>query len=432
MEFTLTALVSLVLGAAGAHLYARSALAARDAEIASKQDELVGQSADLARAQAERDAKQEQLEQLIADRESIRESFEAISAKQLKENRDELMKQAKLRFEKDEERHKGELDKRHLAIQTQFKSVTESLDKFKALQREFEETRTSEFGMLKQSLGALREQTENLGKSTTGLSTALRGSSQSRGKWGEMALRNIVEAAGMTEHCDFTEQRADDSGSRPDLIVNLPGDARIPIDAKVPYADYERMVAAEDPAERSKHLKSHGDTVRRTVGELAKRKYHDRVGQNVDFTVMFIPIESIAAAAFEACPDLQAEAIESRVLITTPVTLIALLRTVGLYWRQESLAQNAQEIWDAASELHKRMGTFNGHLSKVGNGLQSAIDSYNRAVGSYETRVLPQGRKIEELSGNDSAQHLPEGLNRIETQPREVTAAAPPRRESTS
>jgi len=424
MEFALTALISLALGAAAAYLYVRSALASRDAEIVSKREELVGKSAALARAEAEKDAKEEQLEQLIADRESIKESFEAISAKQLKENRDELMKQAKVRFEKDEERHKGELEKRHLAIRTQFDSVTASLEKFKELQREFEETRTSEFGMLKQSLGALREQTENLGKSTTGLSTALRGSSQSRGKWGEMALRNIVEAAGMTEHCDFAEQRAEDSGSRPDLIVKLPGDARIPIDAKVPYADYERMVAEEDPAERSKHLKRHGETVRRTMNDLAKRKYHDQAGQYADFTVMFIPIESIAAAAFEACPDLQAEAIGNRVLITTPVTLIALLRTVGLYWRQESLARNAQEIGDAANELHKRMNTFNNHLSKVGAGLKTAIEGYNKAVGSYETRVLPQGRKIEDLLEKESGQRLPERLDRLEGQPREIASSA--------
>lgn len=418
MEQALIAIIALAVGAIGAHWLSRTALAARGTELESERRKLAEKAEALARAEAERDAKQEQLDQIVADRETIRESFEAISAKQLKENRDELMKQAKERFEKDEVRHKSELEKRHLAIETQFKGVNDSLEKFKELQREVEEARTSDFGMLKQRLTTLHEQTENLGKSTTGLSTALRGSSQSRGKWGEMALRNIVEAAHMTEHCDFTEQTADDSGSRPDLIVKLPGDARIPIDAKVPYADYERMVEEQDPAERAKHLKKHGDTVRHTMIDLAKRKYHEGLGSEIDFTVMFIPIESVAAAAFEACPDLQAEAIENRILITTPVTLIALLRTVGLYWTQETLANNAKEIWEAASELHKRMGTFSTHLSKVGGGLRSAIDGYNAAVGSYETRVLPQGRKIEELSGG--AKKLPETLGHIETQAREV------------
>lgn len=420
MELIFTAIVALLLGAIAAHLQARSSLAARDREIEAQKLTLASNTTALARAEAERDAKEEQLVRLATDRESVQQAFEAISAKQLKENRDELMKQAKVRFEQDEERHKNELEKRHVAINTQFKSVSESLDKFKELQRTLEDNRTSEFGVLRQHLRSLHEQTESLGKSTTGLSTALRGSSQSRGKWGEMALRNIVEAAGMTEHCDFTEQSTDERGSRPDLIVKLPGEAQIPIDAKVPYADYERMVGEEDPTERARYLKSHGDTVRRTMNDLAKRKYHDQTGSEIDFTVMFIPIESIAAAAFEACPELQVEAIEKRVLITTPVTLIALLRTVGLYWKQESLARNAQDIWDAANELHKRMGTFNGHLAKVGGGLKTAIEAYNKAVGSYETRVLPQGRKIEELSGGETPNRLPESLGQIETQARQV------------
>ena len=135
----------------------------------------------------------------------------------------------------------------------------------------------------------LHQQAKDLGQTNTELSTALRGSSQSRGKWGEMALRNIVEAAGMTEHCDFTEQTADASGTRPDLIVKLPGDACIPIDAKVPFSDYERMVNETDPEQRLNHLKRHGDVVRSTMKELAKRDYPEQLGGEIDFTVMFVP-----------------------------------------------------------------------------------------------------------------------------------------------
>jgi len=276
--------------------------------------------------------------------------------------------------------------------------------------------------MLRQHLSALHEQTENLGRSATGLSTALKGSSQSRGKWGEIALRNIVEAAGMTEHCDFMEQSSDDSGNRPDLIIKLPGDTRIPIDAKVPYSDYERMVEEQDPATRKLHLKKHGDTVRRTMLELAKRKYHDELEGEIDFTVMFIPIESVASAAFEARPELQMEAMKSRILITTPVTLIALLLTVGLYWKQEKMAQNAQQIWDEATELHRRLGVFQGHLGKVGSGLTAAIKSFNSAIGSYETRVVPQGRRIEDLSGMQDTERLADSPNPIEIQTRELNA----------
>jgi DNA recombination protein RmuC len=425
MEVILAALVALIAGATAVHLMRRSELKARDVELQAAREALASKSETLAGALAERDAIENQLKQLATDRETLKEAFTAISSDQLKANRDELLKQASERFEKTEERHKNELEKRHEAIRTQFEGVGQNLEKFKELQRGIEERRDKDFGKLNQQLGALHQQTENLGKSTTGLSTALKGSSQSRGKWGEMALRNIVEAAGMTEHCDFMEQTSDESGSRPDLIVKLPGETRIPIDAKIPYSDYERMVEEEDPAARKLHLKKHGDTMRRTMLDLAKRKYHDELEGEIDFTVMFVPIESVASAAFEARPDLQSEAMKNRVLITTPVTLIALLLTVGLYWKQEKMAQNAQEIWDEASELHRRLAVFHGHLGKVGSGLTTAIKSFNSAVGSYETRVMPQGRRIEELSGTqDPAARLPDSPNQIETQARELSALA--------
>ncbi|MCP5039585.1 MAG: DNA recombination protein RmuC, partial [bacterium] len=250
MQFALVALLAALAGGLAAYLLARTQRRALEHELETARRNASIKSETLARAEAERDATAGQLKQLIADRESLKETFAAISSEQLKANRDELLKQAGERFEKTEERHKNELQKRHEAIETQFKGMGDSLDKFRELQRKIEEDRTNDFGMLRQRLKTLHEQTESLGKSTTGLSTALKGSSQSRGRWGEMALRNIVEAAGMTEHCDFIEQTADESGARPDLVVKLPGKTRIPIDAKVPYSDYERMMNEEDPVKR--------------------------------------------------------------------------------------------------------------------------------------------------------------------------------------
>lgn len=425
MQFALIALVSFLVGAAIVYFLLRKQLAAGAEELVSERHNASLKAEALARAEAERDALAAQLKQTQADREAIKESFAAIASEQLKANRDELLKQANERFEKTEERHKHELEKRHQAIEQQFKGVGESLEKFRELQRTLEDERKGAFGMLNQRLKTLHEQTETLGRSTTGLSTALRGSSQSRGRWGEMALRNIVEAAGMTEHCDFTEQSADESGTRPDLIVKLPGDTKIPIDAKVPYSDYERMVEEEDPVRRQQHLKKHGDTVNRTMIELSKRRYHDELGGEIDYTVMFIPIESVAAAAFESRPELQMDAMKNGVLITTPVTLIALLRTVGLYWKQERIAKNAQEIWNEASLLHERLSIFHGHLTRVGSGLNNAVKNFNKAVGSYESRVLPQGRRIEELAGAQEVAKLPEAAMQIESQAREVAAVVP-------
>ena len=182
-------------------------------------------------------------------------------------------------------------------------------------------------------------------------------------------------------------------------MVNLPGGGKIPIDAKVPFADYERAMESENPEEQRRWLKEHGATVRRTMLDLAKKDYPNVVGGEVDFTVMFIPIESVAAAAFAEQRNLQEEAIAKKILIATPVTLIALLRTVAVYWRQEKLAKNAQMIGAEASELHDRLVTFATHLGKVGKNLNTAMGSYNKAVNSFQGRLIPKARKVESLTG---------------------------------
>ena len=404
MEQALGIAIALILGAGLAYGFARRALGSRESELS---EALQVKSEALVRSEATLEATEKRLAQVVADREGLKESFGALAAEQLKTNRDDFLKQATERFEKSEQQHKGKLEKRHEAIEKEFKGINESLAKFKELQDDHDIQRVRDFSELRQQMKLLAHQTEKLGESTTGLSTVLRGSSQSRGKWGEMALRNIAEAAGMTEHCDFSLQLPGESGGRPDLVVRLPGDAKIPVDAKVPYSDYDRLIEATDDASRDRHLKKHGDTVRATMLELAKRDYASELGGEIDFTVMFIPIESVASAAFSARPGLQEEAIENRVLIATPVTLIALLRTVAIYWRQEKMARNAREIWDEARELHRRLSTFHAHLAGVGTGLEKAVKHFNRAVGSYESRVLPQGRRIDELSG-DVGKALPE------------------------
>ena len=213
-----------------------------------------------------------------------------------------------------------------------------------------------------------------------------------------MALENICELAGMTKHCDFTLQDQDGKGKRPDLVVNMPGKGKIPVDAKVPFAAYNRAMEATDPTERDAEFEAHGKVVRTTMLELAKRDYPTVVGGKVDFTVMFIPIESVAAAAFAAQPNLQDEAMKNKILIATPVTLIALLKTVALYWKQEELAENAQMIWEESSQLHERIAKFIDHFGTVGTNLSRALNAYNSAVGSYQSRVLPKARSIESMT----------------------------------
>jgi DNA recombination protein RmuC len=214
-----------------------------------------------------------------------------------------------------------------------------------------------------------------------------------------MQLQNIAELAGMTKHCDFDTQVVLEGGGRPDMVVFLPGaDGRIPVDAKVPMDAYMRAAEATDPAVRAEALLAHAAALRKHVLELGKRDYATALGARVDFTVLFVPGEPILAAAFEAMPDLQAEAMDKRVLIVTPVTLVALLRTLSLYWRQQSVAEDAHRIFGEATEFHRRVTTFMDHFHGLGRALDSALDKYNKAVGSYERKVLPQGRRLEELA----------------------------------
>jgi DNA recombination protein RmuC len=417
MQAYLVATIAFLVGAIAAYGWVTRRLAGTQEALRAAREELAATG-------AERDAARAQLKQLQEDRETMKESFGSMAADQLKLSRDELLKQAGERFEKSEQKQAGELQKRHDSIEKEFKTLTETVRNFEKMHSQIEKDRTEAFSAMREQVTSLSAQTVKLGQSSSELSIALRGSSQSRGKWGELALRNICEAAGMTEHCDFVEQSAEDSGKRPDLIVKLPGEGLIPIDAKVPYAEYERMVAETDPTERKALLKKHGEVVRTTMLSLAKRDYPGLLGGQIDFTVMFIPIESVAAAAFEARPDLQQEAIDHGILIVTPVTLIALLRTVGLYWRQEKLAQNAQEIWKAARLLHERIQKFQVHLGKAARGLEGAVKEFNKAMASYESRVLPQGRRIEQLAGIEAGAALPEP-NLIEIQPREVSGSEP-------
>jgi len=292
------------------------------------------------------------------------------------------------------------------AASEHMKPLTKELEKLQKETRLIEEKRDKAYGSIKTELDSLKQATVLLQEHSTALTTALRGSSKARGDFGEMALRNIVELAGMTQHCDFDEQARTEDGKRPDLIIKMPGKGCIPVDAKFPLAAYQDAHAAEDPKERGILLEKHARDMRDHVRELKRRDYASQLDGDIDFTVMFLPGDHLLAAAFEVKPELQEEALSDRILIATPVTLVALLRTIGLYWRQHDLALGAQDIQRAAEELHNRIKTFADHLVKIGKHLSAAQDTYNSAIGSYERRILPAGRKLEELNATKDA--LPE------------------------
>jgi DNA recombination protein RmuC len=251
----------------------------------------------------------------------------------------------------------------------------------------------------------------DLGAQTGTLVKALR-QPKTRGEWGEVQLKRCVELAGMTEHVDFEVQQTlhgEEGLLRPDAIVMLPGERRVVIDSKVPLDAYLEVLEAEDETARKSELLRHARQVRDHITKLASKRYQDQFasGDTPDFVVCFMPSEAALHAAFEAEASLYDYALEQKILIATPTTLVGLLRTVELGWRQERIAAEAQEIASAANDLHSRMGVFLRHLSKAGRQLGSAVNAYNEAIGSAESRVLPQMRRFQEL-GAASPEELDE------------------------
>ena len=250
-----------------------------------------------------------------------------------------------------------------------------------------------------QSYGALRQQVAVLSERTGSLANALR-SPNVRGRWGEAQLRNVVERAGMLEHCDFTMQAATRDGDgdllRPDLVVRIPGGKSVVVDAKVPLASYLEAFETTDEGERRARLEGHARQVRDHMGKLGGKAYWRQFSPAPDFVVMFVPDETLLRVAHDHDPALSEDAWGHGVILASPSTLMALLRTVAATWQQETVAESAREVHELGQELHKRLATFAAHLGKVGKGLTSAVGSYNEAVGSFESRVVVQARKLEE------------------------------------
>lgn len=278
--------------------------------------------------------------------------------------------------------------------------ASEALVRVEQRLREVERDRAGAYAGLYEQVAALHRTSAELGSQTRSLVNALR-APQVRGRWGEVQLQRIVELAGMVEHCDFDTQvsaaRADAAGVRPDLIVRLAGGRHIPVDAKVPFDAWLQAREGADEPRRSQLLQLHAKAVRAHVDALAAKAYWQHFQPAPEFVVMFVPGEPLLDAAMTVDPGLTEYAFARNVVITTPTTLIALLRTVAFTWRQERLSRSAEEIADLGRELHGRLAVFGEHLGRVGTGLQRAVDSYNCAVGSVEGRLLVTARRFTDL-----------------------------------
>jgi len=240
-----------------------------------------------------------------------------------------------------------------------------------------------------------------------------------------MALRNVVELAGMTEHCDFEEQPTLDDGRRPDMVVHLPGSRHIAVDAKTPLTAYLSAVEATDETERSRGFDAHVQALRGHIQTLASRDYAENVEGEIDLVVLFLPGDPFLSAAFARAPDLQVEALRSKVLLATPTTLVALLRTVAIYWQQKAMAENADHIAEVARELYNRAVKFSSHLEEVGKGLRGAVNAYNQAVGSFERRLVPMARQLETLKATEGVRQSLPLLEGLEDEPRDMPNQTP-------
>ena len=344
-------------------------------------------------------------EAAAANEEKVRAEIQNLVTDIGRKSSDDFLKLAEERLgkvqtiaDKDHSARKKELDE-------MIRPMTDSLASLDKATKNLEKEREGAYQGLKRTVENLQKQTTDLRDTNVKLSTALRGSSKSRGDWGQISLRNVAESAGMTEHCDFDLELTLASGAgggRVDMLARIPDGGNIPIDAKVPLAAYWDGLDLEDPDVRKKKMQEHAKAVKGHIDALVKRDYPSLTGGS-DFTVMYIPAPPILAAAFEIDPSLQEYAFRKHVLITTPVELLGLLRTVNIYWQQQSMTENAHEIQQAARDFYERSAKFGEDLAKMGRGLNTAVNAYNAAVGSYDRRVIPAGRRLEGLRLADSS-----------------------------
>lgn len=376
------------------------------------------------RVQQERDAAASQLALVEDSRQALSDSFRALAGEALNSNNEAFVALAKSQLAQQQTQATAELDKRRQAMETLVKPISESLSSVDKKIEQLERERVQAHGALFNHLKTVTTQQEELKRETANLVTALR-APQTRGRWGEMQLRRVCEMAGMIRHCDFGEQesvQSDDGRLRPDVVVQLPGDKQVVIDAKVPLAAYLDAIEARDEATRALHIQSHVRQMRDHIKKLAAKSYWTQFDATPDFVVMFVD-ESMYRVALDEAPGLLEEAFEQHVLIATPASLLGLLRAVHYGWRQERMAQSAQEVAALGHELHTRLGKFAQVLAKVGRSLGTSVNAYNEAVGSFDSRVVVSARKLEAAGAASDAKELT-GPEPIELAPRQVQAAA--------
>lgn len=336
---------------------------------------------------------------LEAERATAGERFSAVAAEALRKNNEQFLALAGQSLAQAGQRQEAQLAQREAAVRALVDPIAQTLDAMKTQVSEAEKARIASHSTLVEQVNQMRQTSELLRGETSQLVTALR-SAQTRGAWGEMQLRRVVEAAGMLDRVDFTEQpsvHTDDGVLRPDLVVHLAGGKNVVVDAKVPFLGYLDAQQTSDDDVRADRLAAHARHVKGHIDQLRAKDYWEQFSPAPEFVVMFVPAEAFLAAALDEDPTLLEYAMTRNVILATPTTLLALLRTVAYSWRQEALAENAQQVLNLGKELHGRLATMGAHLTKLGRALGTAAGAYNETIGSLERRVLVSARRLADL-----------------------------------
>ena len=368
----------------------------------------------------ERRATDAQYESMQHIHNQLKDSFNALAAEALQSNNSQFLRLARENLEQFHIKAEGELEKREKAVENLVKPIRDALDKTESQVRRMENERQQAQGALTKHLETMAESHRLLQNETRNLVQALR-RPEVRGQWGELTLKRLAELAGMVEHCDFTEQetvKTDQGNQRPDMVIRMPERREIVVDAKTPLDAYLSAVDATDDEARKQHLVRHARNVRTRIKELSAKAYWQQLKYSPEFVVLFIPGDQFLTAALEIDHTLIEDALTQNVILATPTSLVALLRAVAYGWRQEVLAENADIIREIGQEMFTRLTTFAEHLSKLGRSLDNSVDAYNKAVASYDSRVLPGARKFTELG--ISAKKEPPKVEQVEHMARRI------------
>ena len=410
----------------GADAQARTELAVAKAHIETLESKVAEvTAAAAAREQSLRQEHERYVEQIRADQDVLKEQFKALAADVLRTNNEQFLEVASERLKRSQQANEAELAKRQEAVKQLVDPMAKALEDVKRQTTEADRLRAEGQAALTEHVRQMIEASQRLDKKTSDFINTLR-RSDVRGNWGEVQLRRVVELAGMVNHVDFEEQEsvrdADGKNLRPDMTVKLAGGRTIVVDSKVALSALLEAFETEDEAVRAERLLAHARHVKKHVDDLSSKKYWEQFDSAPEFVVMFVPSEAFYQSALEQDPALQEYAFGKHVVIATPTTLVAMLRTVAHAWKEDALAKNAQQVLATGKELYDRLVTMGAHLSRVGKALDSAGKAYNATVASLESRVLVSARRFGEM------QHIAAELpptERMETEIRQIAGAEP-------